>query len=699
MCHCSAGELVLRPLLPVEPPLSTEQVPYMAGWPTAGQQGDGHIREVVLAKGRKAIARFVVSGLLHCPLYDKMEDFEYSVEISDRDWECFFAECEECNLLPPSLAGVDDSGMSDMDDKGSILLKRTQKVDITAGFSEADRPIDGPPDCEGSPVEDYLGKHGVSGMESVLSGSEEDIHLQSINIFFERLKNLTEAAEPSQVRAGKNREAIQKDEQHSDGQQSSSSSLPKNIPKLNSLPARGETAIGKESMGPVDTVSNINTMKKVEPCSSVSPEPAASNSALKTNKSTCPKTELFIREEACTEIGVNEVTQQNDSPDGAVCSEAPPHTAGGIKLDEPKPKPTNEDTPNVPHSVESGCIRPIDSSSREFDKENYFFNPLFTEDDQAKDELVPIFSYNRSANTNLQYPEAYDYLFSSSSPDDSSGESEEEGDKVPVRVVSRFSRKASSSQISTDIYDNFFSDSDLKQNFFWKTTLSFRNVNFTGSTVQNQSPSSSLAHVPERQSDRPLRRAVYPSNVLGNQDVMFPDPLLYHLEDRILRQQAQQPFRYEDLQMVAVSNPILLANVSALSAIRYLRKYVKMEAAATPSHGRGAELEGGGQELGSFLLLVVVPLWASMMHCRVGCAVDLRQHRGLHRLEVGATLGRAVSVEEGRLELYCRDNKHSQSKNSVGESCGAKVTPQATKTESGDEAPNIRASLGCSSGG
>ncbi|XP_013871210.1 PGC-1 and ERR-induced regulator in muscle protein 1 isoform X2 [Austrofundulus limnaeus] len=36
-----------------------------------------------------------------------MDDFEYSVEISDRDWKSFFAECEECSLLPPSLAGLD----------------------------------------------------------------------------------------------------------------------------------------------------------------------------------------------------------------------------------------------------------------------------------------------------------------------------------------------------------------------------------------------------------------------------------------------------------------------------------------------------------------------------------------------------------------------------------------------------------------
>ncbi|XP_073325679.1 uncharacterized protein [Pagrus major] len=263
-----------------------------------------------------------------------MEDFDYSVEISDRDWEYFFAECEECNLLPPSLAGVDDSGMSDIDDTGSILAKRAQKVNLTADFSE--RPIDGPPDCEGSPVEHYLSKHGVGGMESVLSGSEEDIHLQSVNIFFERLKNVTEAerlTEPSQVRAGKNREVIQEEKRCSDGQQASSTALPKNIPKLNSLPARGETAVGKETTEPVYTISNImKTIKKDEPGSNISSEPAASNSVLKTNKSAHPETKLLIIEETCTETRVNDATQRSqshDSPDGV---ETTPHTDEVIKV-------------------------------------------------------------------------------------------------------------------------------------------------------------------------------------------------------------------------------------------------------------------------------------------------------------------------------------------------------------------------------
>lgn len=257
-----------------------------------------------------------------------MDDFEYSVEISDRDWQCFFTECEECNLLPPSLAGVDDSGMSDLDDTASMLAKRVEKVKLT-GFSEADHPIDGPPVCESPPVDHYLSKHGASGMESVLSGSEEDIHLQSVNMFFERLKNLTETerlAEPSQVRAVKKREAIEKEQKCSDGQQAITSTT-----KLNSLPARGETAVGKETVRPVDTISNINIMKKVKSGFNISLELAASNSAIKTNRSAYPETELIIREEACTETSVK--PPFHDSQERVFYSETTPYADKVIKVD------------------------------------------------------------------------------------------------------------------------------------------------------------------------------------------------------------------------------------------------------------------------------------------------------------------------------------------------------------------------------
>ncbi|XP_026188249.1 uncharacterized protein perm1a isoform X2 [Mastacembelus armatus] len=227
--------------------------------------------------------------------------------------------------------------MSDIDDRGPMLAKRVQKGDPAAGFSEVDHPSDGPPDCKGSPVEHYLNKHGISGMESVLSGSEEDIHLQSVNIFFERLKNLTDAdkhAEPNQVRDGKTREAIQEKEPCTDEQQASMSTFPTNIPKLNSFPANSHAAVGKRTMKPVDTIRKINTIEKVTPGFNISPEPGASSSKLKTNKSAYPETELFVKEEAFSETRVKTATPGNQFHDSLLhCSETAPHADKMVEVE------------------------------------------------------------------------------------------------------------------------------------------------------------------------------------------------------------------------------------------------------------------------------------------------------------------------------------------------------------------------------
>lgn len=122
-----------------------------------------------------------------------MDDFEYSVHISDRDWDCFFQECEDCDLLSPVLASREDSGMSDIDEMGCHFLNRTPVVDTEP---DPDLQIDGPPVCEGSPVYNYLSKYGIRSPEQVLSGSEEDLHLQTVNLFFEQLKSVTENEQP-----------------------------------------------------------------------------------------------------------------------------------------------------------------------------------------------------------------------------------------------------------------------------------------------------------------------------------------------------------------------------------------------------------------------------------------------------------------------------------------------------------------------
>ncbi|XP_067303359.1 uncharacterized protein perm1a [Pseudorasbora parva] len=125
-----------------------------------------------------------------------MDDFEYSVHISDQDWNCFFQECEDCDLVSPVLASREDSGMSDIDEMGCHFLDRTLAGDTASTEPDPDLQIDGPPDCEGSPVYNYLSKYGIRSPEQVLSGSEEDLHLQTVNLFFEQLKSVTENGQP-----------------------------------------------------------------------------------------------------------------------------------------------------------------------------------------------------------------------------------------------------------------------------------------------------------------------------------------------------------------------------------------------------------------------------------------------------------------------------------------------------------------------
>lgn len=215
-----------------------------------------------------------------------MEDFEYSVDICDRDWTSFMAECEECNLLPPSLAGLDDSGMSDIDDK----VRFVQKVELGAAFSEVD-----PPGCASSPADCYISKHGVAGMESVLSGSEEDIHLQSVNVFFERLKSASEAeklADPNQTRAPTQREVKQEREHRSAGQQANNGALTENIPNVNFLAATSEAAAAETTELNNFPSSTVKMARTGEDGGCVSTQPAGSASVFQSLEPVQPEAEL-----------------------------------------------------------------------------------------------------------------------------------------------------------------------------------------------------------------------------------------------------------------------------------------------------------------------------------------------------------------------------------------------------------------------
>ncbi|TRY96607.1 hypothetical protein DNTS_024240 [Danionella cerebrum] len=134
-----------------------------------------------------------------------MEDFDYSFHISDQDWDGFFQECKGCDLLAPVLASREDSGMSDFDEKNCGFIDKTPAIYIPSTKPDLDFQIDGPPDSEGSPVCNYLSRYGICSPEPVLSGSEEDLHLQTVNLFFEQLKSITEKDQPLQKSQAVNR--------------------------------------------------------------------------------------------------------------------------------------------------------------------------------------------------------------------------------------------------------------------------------------------------------------------------------------------------------------------------------------------------------------------------------------------------------------------------------------------------------------
>ncbi|XP_048854476.1 uncharacterized protein LOC125722368 [Brienomyrus brachyistius] len=115
-----------------------------------------------------------------------MDEFDYSVHISELDWDSFFHECEECDLLSPAMASSEASGASDADDVDSGPSDGDTDVDCT---------IDGPPDCEGLLVENYISMGDPRDPEDLLSSSEEDRPLEAVNRFFERLRSLADPEE------------------------------------------------------------------------------------------------------------------------------------------------------------------------------------------------------------------------------------------------------------------------------------------------------------------------------------------------------------------------------------------------------------------------------------------------------------------------------------------------------------------------
>ncbi|XP_059910370.1 PGC-1 and ERR-induced regulator in muscle protein 1 [Gadus macrocephalus] len=296
----------------------------------------------------------------------------------------------------------------------------------------------------------------------------------------------------------------------------------------------------------------------------------------------------------------------------------------GGKQSNPKP-PDSEDT-----GIYCGNTVPetYDQFFSEFDCGS-FFDPFDRTEDRPTDRPVPVLSRSRSSSRYLQYPEAFDHFLSSPSSSDGSSESEEDpGDGWGlVRVVTRLSpRTAEPPEASTDIYENFFTDTDLPKNLFWSPTFSLRNIRL--SSPVSRTPQSSGPLTPGDQGSVQRRRRVFSSiDALDHHDRLVPEPELDHFEERVYRQ--LNPFSFDDLQSAASHPPlggslvplrhsdmclvciafaswvlksadphvgdawkaVVLANVSALSAIGYLRKRTRERSRNHAALGR-PPLEG-----------------------------------------------------------------------------------------------------------
>ncbi|XP_035237012.1 uncharacterized protein LOC118207488 [Anguilla anguilla] len=252
----------------------------------------------------------------------------------------------------------------------------------------------------------------------------------------------------------------------------------------------------------------------------------------------------------------------------------------------------------------------------EFETGNFFF-PLIRGTGGEQTESVAVISYTSSSDRNLQFPEAYDYFFPDSSSSDSDDKEDSDDDQGPIRVVTRFDKGAGEPPVDTaeapDMYEHFFASSDWGESLFWRNPLSLRRMRFTGTTGSNEGPASRVL-VTVVQMGRSVVSTIFTDGAGDFHGAVSPQRPLYCLEEQIFRELEEQQRRYTDLQtavavpmttdtpllplrqsdmclicisfaswVLKTANPhdsdtwkaALLANISALSAIRYLRRYVR----------------------------------------------------------------------------------------------------------------------------
>ncbi|XP_029102242.1 uncharacterized protein LOC114909170 isoform X2 [Scleropages formosus] len=221
-----------------------------------------------------------------------------------------------------------------------------------------------------------------------------------------------------------------------------------------------------------------------------------------------------------------------------------------------------------------------------------------------KNKTVPIFCFSRSARQSLVFTKMWHYCL----PGKSSFRPDDEDDREPIRAATRVGESVgepTGAACAPDTYEQFCTDSDWRGDLFWRNPLSLRWTCFLGGGLSRPHGSfiswQSLAFKGRGSS------LFSRSTSQGDQECL---PCTDHLETRMFAQSAERTranprlqaalcipgkgsllpsLQHADLCLVCIAfaswvlksiNPqdadtwktVLLANMSAVSAIRYLRQ-------------------------------------------------------------------------------------------------------------------------------
>ncbi|NWW88244.1 PERM1 protein, partial [Rhynochetos jubatus] len=117
-----------------------------------------------------------------------MDNFEYSIQLSDRDWAEFFLASEECNLAPAALASAEEQCLSDIEQGDGVPgrdCRASTNGQIAARVGSGPGPGTGTSAPRGVPGDASLRwlTGGHLSLPDLLSGSEDEADLGSVGRF------------------------------------------------------------------------------------------------------------------------------------------------------------------------------------------------------------------------------------------------------------------------------------------------------------------------------------------------------------------------------------------------------------------------------------------------------------------------------------------------------------------------------------